>query len=233
MRRTYISPEYQNRAVYGTLNMVEESTFFGAKMLEVEDSISIDNQDIIYYQKLNGEQLDFSVESSLSSIVYSPGSKDIGDKFKNHTLVIDATQPKYQLDNNTRWILTIDLKTIITNYLFATLKKYRTFEGVKNEMTMFNDVNVGVRNYIQSNVLNRYKFKNIELYIRYQDLRNQSLLRYKNEWDNSIINPTYKLIKFQTETEFDQSSIKISFNQEKPSNAYSMDYYFNILFEKI
>ena len=229
MRRTYISPEYQNRLVYGTLNMVEESTFFGAKMLEVEDSISIDNQDIIYYQKLNGEQLDFSVESSLTSIVYSSSIS----KKDNHTLIIDTTQPKSQLDNNTRWILTIDLKTTIIEYLYATLKKYRTFEGVKNEMTMFNDVNVGVRNYIQSNVLNRYKFKNVELYIRYQDLRNQSLLRYKNKWNNTITNPTYKLIKFQTETEFDQSSIKITFNQEKSSSLFSMDYYFNILFEKI
>jgi hypothetical protein len=233
MRRTYISPEYQNRAVYGTLNMVEESTFFSAKMLEVEDSISIDNQDIIYYQKLNGEQLDFSIESSLSSIVYSPGSKDIGDKFKNHTLVIDTTQPKFQLDNNTRWILTIDLKTIITNYLFATLKKYRTFEGVKNEMTMFNDVNVGIRNYIQSNVLNRYKYKGVELYVRYQDLRNQSLFRYDNTWSTNIIDPVYKVIKIQSETEFDQSSIKITFNQEKPSSSYKFEYYFNILFEKI
>jgi hypothetical protein len=229
MRRTYISPEYQNRAVYGTLNMVEESTFFGAKMLEVEDSISIDNQDIIYYQKLNGEQLDFSVESSLPSTVYSSST----NKSDNHTLVIDTTQPKYQLDNNTRWILTIDLKTIITEYLYATLKKYRTFEGVKNEMTMFNDINVGIKNYIQFNVLNRYKLKSVDLYVRYQDLRNQSLLRYKNKWDNTIINTTYKLIKFQTETEFDGSSIKITFNQEKPSNTYSMDYYFNILFEKI
>ena len=229
MRRTYISPEYQNRAVYGTLNMVEESTFFGAKMLEIEDSISIDNQDIIYYQKLNGEQLDFSVESSLPSIVYSSST----NKLNNHTLELDTTQPKYQLDNNTRWILTIDLKTIITEYLYATLKKYRTFEGVKNEMTMFNDVNVGVKNYITSNILNRYKFKSIDLYVRYQDLRNQSLLRYKNKWDNNIINPTYKLIKFQTETEFDESSIRITFNQEKPSTTYSMYYYFNILFEKI
>jgi hypothetical protein len=229
MRRTYISPEYQNRAVYGTLNMVEESTFFGAKMLEVEDTISIDNQDIIYYQKLNGEQLDFSIESSLSSIFYSSSTS----KSDNHTLELDTTQPKYQLDNNTRWIITIDLKTIITDYLYATLKRYRTFEGVKNDMTMFNDINVGIKNYIQFNVLNRYKLKNLDLYVRYQDLRNQSLLRYKNKWNNTIINPAYKLIKFQTETEFDGSSIKITFNQEKPSNEYSMDYYFNILFEKI
>ena len=232
MRRSYISPEYQNRAVYGTLNMVEESTFFGAKMLEVEDSIIIDNQDIIYYQRTNGEQLDVSVETSLDSYIYSPGG-DNGDKFKNHTLVIDATQPKFQLDNNTRWILTIDLKTILTNYLFATLKKYRTFEGVKNDMTMFNDVNVAVTSYIRSNVLDRYKYKSVELYVRYQDLRNQNLLRYNNTWSTNIIDPTYKLIKIQTETEFDQSSIKIMFNQEKPSSSYKFDYYFNILFEKI
>jgi hypothetical protein len=232
MRRSYISPEYQNRAVYGTLNMVEESTFFGAKMLEVEDSIIIDNQDIIYYQRTNGEQLDVSVETSLDSYVYSPGGNN-GDKFKNHTLVIDTTQPKFQLDNNTRWILTIDLKTILTNYLFATLKKYRTFEGVKNDMTMFNDVNVAVTSYVRSNVLDRYKYKSVELYVRYQDLRNQNLLRYNNTWSTNIIDPTYKLIKIQTETEFDQSSIKIMFNQEKPSSSYKFDYYFNILFEKI
>lgn len=232
MRRSYISPEYQNRAVYGTLNMVEESTFFGAKMLEIEDSIIIDNQDIIYYQRTNGEQLDVSVETSLDSYVYSPGGNN-GDKFKNHTLVIDTTQPKFQLDNNTRWILTIDLKTILTNYLFATLKKYRTFEGVKNDMTMFNDVNVAVTSYVRSNVLDRYKYKSVELYVRYQDLRNQNLLRYNNTWSTNIIDPTYKLIKIQTETEFDQSSIKIMFNQEKPSSSYKFEYYFNILFEKI
>jgi hypothetical protein len=232
MRRSYISPEYQNRTVYGTLNMVEESTFFGAKMLEVEDTISIDNQYIIYYQRQNGEQLDFSVESSLDSYIYSPGG-NTGDKFKNHTLVIDTTQPSSQLDNNTRWIMTIDLKTIITNYLFATLKKYRTFEGVKNDMTMFNDVNVALTSYIRSNVLDRYKYKGVDLYIKYQDLRNQDLLRYNNKWSTNIIDPTYKVIKIQTETEFDQSSIKIMFNQDKPSSSYKFEYYFDILFEKI
>ena len=124
MRRSYISPEYQNRAVYGTLNMVEESTFFGAKMLEVEDSISIDNQDIIYYQRSNGEQLDISVETSLDSYIYSPGGNN-GDKFKNHTLVIDTTQPKYQLDNkNALWrhVLFSAASVIITGTLIKTLK---------------------------------------------------------------------------------------------------------------
>ena len=229
MRRSYISPEYQNKAVYGTLNMVEESTFFGAKMLDIEDSIIIDNQDIIYYQKLNGEQLDNSVETSLPSVIYTISL----DKLNNHTLVIDNTQSIYQLDSNTRWILTIDLKTIITNYLFANLKKYRTFEGISNEMTIFNDVNIAVNNYITANVLNRYKYKGIDLYVNYQDLRNQNVLRYKNVWTSNIINPNYKITKLQSETTFDNSSVKITFNQEKPSSTHRFDYYFNILFEKI
>ena len=233
MRRTYISPEYQNRSVYGTLNMVEESTFFGAKMLEIEDSIIIENLDVIYYQKSNNEQLDESIESSIPSNIYS--SSD--DKLLNHILILDTTQTQNQLDSNTRWILTIDLKTILTNYLLATFKKYRTFEGVKNDMTMYNDVNISIKNYILFNVLNRYKYKGIELYVKYQDLRsgqsNQNLLRYKNTWSTNIVNSTYKLTKIQAQNAFDDSSVKISFNQEQPSSNYNFEYYFNILFEKI
>jgi hypothetical protein len=229
MRRSYISPEYQTKAVYGTLNMLEESTFFGAKMLEIEDSISIDTLDIIYYQNQNGEQLDLSIESSLASIVYSSSL----DKKGNHTLILDPSQPKYQLDNNTRWILTIDLKTIITDYLFATLKKYRTFEGIKNDMNIYANTDTAIKSYINYNILNRYKYKGIQLYVNYIDLRNQTALRYSNEWNKNVITNSNILTKLQTETEFDDSSIKVTFNQEKPSSTYRFDYYFNILFEKI
>jgi hypothetical protein len=229
MRRSYISPEYQNKSVYGTLNMIEESTFFGAKMLEIEDSINIDVLDIIYYQNQNNEQLDLSIESSLDSIVYS--SKD--NKETNHTLVLDPSQPKNQIDNNTRWILTIDLKTIITDYLFATLKKYRTFEGIKNEMNIYSNTDTAIKSYINYNVLNRYRYKSIQLYVNYVDLRSQSTLRFNNEWNKNTISASNLVTKLQIETEFDESSIKVTFNQEKISSNYRFDYYFNILFEKI
>jgi hypothetical protein len=229
MRRSYISPEYLTKSVYGTLNMLEESTFFGAKMLEIEDSISIDTLDIIYYQNQNGEQLDLSIESSLASIVYSSSL----NKQNNHSLVLDPSQPKFQLDNNTKWILTIDLKTIITDYLFATLKKYRTFESIKSDMNIYSNVDTAIRSYINYNILNRYRYKSIQLYINYIDLRNQTTLRYNNEWNKNAIVTNNLLTKLQTETEFDESSIKITFNQEKPSSTYRFDYYFNIIFEKI
>jgi hypothetical protein len=228
MRRTYISPEYYDNNVYGTFNMLEESNFFNSKMLEIEDSIYIEKEDIIYYQKLNGEQIDFSIESSLESYIYSSSES----KLKNHTLLIDETQNSFQKERNTRWIMEINLKNILSEYLFATLKSYRTFEGVKNEMNRYNDVNVAIRNYIDFNILDRYKYKSIDLYINYKDLRSQSLLRYKNNWNiNTPIES--KFTKLQSETAFDYSSVKLTFNQEELSSNYNFDYYFNILFEKI
>ena len=228
MRRTYISPEFINNKVYGTYNMVEESNFFGAKMLDIEDSIYLSNIDIIWYQKLSGEQLDYSIESTLPSYSYS----SITDKLDNHTLVIDETQAKFQLDKNTRWILTIDLKAILSNYIFSTLKKYRTFEGVRNDITLENDVNIAMRKYIEYNVLNRYKINKIDLLINEKSLRDQNLLKYKNTW-NKDLSMDKKFTKVQSETAFDYSSVKLIFNQQKNSSDYNFEYYFNILFEKI
>lgn len=228
MRRTYISPEYVNNKIYGTYNMVEESNFFSAKMMDIEDTVTIQTQDLIYYQKTNGEQIDFSIESSIAPSSYSSST----NKQSNHKLILDETQPKYQLDKNARWILTVDIKTILSDFLFATMKRFRTFEGVKNDLTRYNDVNVAIKKYIEYNVLNRYKFKSIELLIGYKDLRRQNILKYKNSW-NSNLTTENKLTKLQTETAFDQSSIKIIFSQEKDAALYNYDYFFNLTFEKI
>lgn len=228
MRRTYISPEYKINKVYGSYNMVEESNFFGAKMLEIDDFIEIINQDIIYYQKNTNEQLDLSVESSLTSLVYSSSI----NKQTYHTLTLDKSQPAFQLNKNTRWILEINLSQIFSDYIFSSLKKYRTFEGLKNNMTLENDVNVSMRNYIENNIRNRYKLNRVELLINYKDLRNQNILKWKNTW-NPNLTSEQKLNKIQTETASDESKITIIFEQEKPSETYNYEYYFNIYFDKL
>ena len=65
MRRNYISPEFNYVPVYGTLNMEEESSYFGSKMLEIEDSINIGNESVVYYQNQNNEQ-----KPTTNSIIY-------------------------------------------------------------------------------------------------------------------------------------------------------------------
>ena len=229
MRRTYISSEYSNTKTYGTFNMVEESNYFGSKMLEIEDNIYIENQNIIYYQRPSGEQINLSAETSIDSPVYSASS----DKEKNHSLKIDESQTNYQKENSTKWIMDIKINDVLSNFLFANLKRYRTFEGMKASLTRTNDVNTTIREYINKNVSNRYKLSKIDLYIKYKDLRSQNVLRFKNTWNSTIGIDSNKFQKIQTETAFDGSNIKLLFNQEQPSTQYSFEYYFNILFEKI
>jgi hypothetical protein len=209
--------------------MVEESNFFGSKMLDIEDKISLQKQDIIYYQNLNGEQLDYSVESSLKSYVFSSSI----NKSENHKLEIDETQPKYQMDKNTKWILTINVEKILSDFIYAEMKKWRTFEGIKNEMTRYNNVNLALKSYIDNNVKDKYRLKNIDLYISYKDLRNQNILRFKNSWDSNVFLDSNKLIKLQRETSTDGSEVKLIFSQEKPSSDWSFNYFFNLNFEKI
>ena len=224
-----MSPEYSNTQIYGTFNMVEESNFFAAKMLEVEDSIYVSNQNIIYYQKSTGEQIDLAIESSLPTQVYSAS-----DNMKSHQkLTLDDAQLDYQKESNTKWILNIDLRNILSDYLFAVMKRYRTFEGISNPLTRTNDVNTAIREYIANNVTNRYKLSRLDLYVSYTDLRSQNVLRYKNTWKSTISLDSNLLKKKQMDVAFDESTLKVLFTQEKPSSQYNFDYSFNILFEKI
>lgn len=229
MRRTYISPDFLSTPVFGTYNMLEESNFFGGKMLEIEDKILINTQNIIYYQKGTGEQLDLATETTIRPVIWSSSS----DKKINHTLILDDSQPKYQLDKDTRWILSIDLKTILSNYIFSSMKRYRTFSGITSNMTYSEDVNVALMEYISLNVLNRYKLSSTDLFISYKDLRKQSILRYKNLWNEKIAIESNRFKKFQSETSFDGTSVKLTFNQEKDSSNYSFEYFFNLNFDKI
>jgi hypothetical protein len=198
-------------------------------MLEVEDSIYVSNQNIIYYQKSTGEQIDLAIESSLPTQVYSAS-----DNMKSHQkLTLDDAQLDYQKESNTKWILNIDLGNILSDYLFAVMKRYRTFEGISNPLTRTNDVNTAIREYISNNVTNRYKLSRLDLYVSYTDLRSQNVLRYKNTWKSTISLDSNLLKKKQMDVAFDESTLKVLFTQEKPSSQYNFDYSFNILFEKI
>jgi len=100
-------------------------------------------------------------------------------------------------------------------------------------MTVNNDVSSALKNYISNNVLDRYKFTRVDLYVEYKDLRSNNLFKFKNNWDSLAYKTENQVKKFETDTKFDGSAIRVIFNQEKPSTLYNFNYYFNILFEKI
>ena len=229
MRRNYISPEYVYKKVNGTLSMSEESTFFGAKMLEVEDSLLIGNENMIWNQRFNGEQIDKVTETTLPPKLYS-SADSMG---LNHTITIDDTQTQSKKEKNTRWIIDINVSKILNEYLFAKLKSNRTLEGVRTQMTIYNDIDTAVKKYVELNVNNRYSLVRVDLYVEYVDLRSQSVLRYQNKWSPSVVSNTNKTNKFQTISDFNQNNIRILFDQLQHSSQFKFDYFFNLYFEKI
>ncbi len=226
MRRSYISPEFVNSKIYGSFNSYEESNFFGSKMLEIEDLVDIIDQNIIYYQNSKNEQIDVNVETAQNSIIYS----SFENKNQNHVLTIDDSQLDAQKKSNTRWLLDIDLKSILTEFVFANVKKERTFQSLTNDMVVSKDVNVFIRNYITNNVLDRYKLSNIDLYVDYLDLKSEDNFQYKNLFDKRTFN---KLTRFQTETNYNNTKTRLTFNQEQTSKDWSFKYLFNLKFVKI
>jgi hypothetical protein len=227
MRRTYISPEFRYNKMAGTFNMKEVGTYFGSKMMDIEDTISIDTNNVVYYQNEVGEQLNLALESNRPAVVYNA----MEDKKANHKIELDPAQTQQQLDGATRWIIDVDLKRILTNYLFSTLKSARTFEGVRNEGTIYNSVNEAVRDYVISNVVGRYSLSDFTFYIRYVPLSTQGILRYKNTFSDSAVSGSVTT-RVQTNYTFDKSSVRVSFAQELPSSTHAFDYYFTMTYNK-
>lgn len=228
MRRSYFSPEYTYNFAEGTLNMAEKSNFFSSRMLEIEDEIIIDNIDILWYQNELGEQLDLSVESVNSPISYSPSE----DKFKNSKLNLDSSTNRNDLNlKNVRWTLEINLRAILTNYLCATLRKYRTLEGIKSNKTTFNNVDEIVRTYVLFNIIGRYRLKRVDLYLLNRSLNEEGQLKFKNNWNPNLTSNTLTK-NYQLSVNNIESKGKISFLQFE-SDRYVLDYYYNLVYEKI
>lgn len=227
MKRNYISPEFKYSPTFGSMNMKEQTSFFGSKMLSIDSYISISDLNIIYYEAENGEQISYLVEKNNPAIVYSM----LDDKQNNHTIKIDESQTDVQKNSNTRWIVTIDTTAILSNFLFATLKKYRTFEGVKNEMTMDNSVDKSLNDYINKNVLNRYKLSTFEFYITYNHYSQSDSFKYKNTF-TEIFDSSALTKKLQAVLD-DKNFLTVTFSQEQPSTSYNFNYYFNLYFEKV
>lgn len=228
MRRTYISPEFNYSRAYGTFNMLESSSFLGSKMLEIDDNITIASNTIVWYETPNGEQLNLNNELNFPQKSWS---SDV-DKDNNHELKLDIAQSSFSLDTNTKWILNIKLKEILRNWLFATLKSYRTFEGVKNNMTIDNNVNASILNYIDNNVINRYKFTKLEFYVKSINLLEQGALKFVNNWDSSIIDSNNLLNKYELSIDLNNNAT-ILFSQPQVSTEWCFNYYFNIIFDKL
>jgi hypothetical protein len=229
MKRTYISPEFGYRDVYGTFTMESDGAFFGSVMMRLEENIEIINDNLTYNQLLSGEQLSETNEINLPQIIYDATY----NKEYNHTLTLDLNQTEFQKENSARWQMRIELRDILRNHLFAVLKNARTFEGVKSEYTSFGNVDQAIFDYINKNLIYRYAFKEMSLFIDFVDLCNDDTLQYQNNFDPTLTNEKLKIKNFEQTLSTGEEFLNISFSQSKPAYNFSYRYNFDLKFEKL
>jgi hypothetical protein len=237
MKENLILKQFDTQDVNGTYELKEFKWFFGSKMLEVEDEVIIDNITIQYSQESNGFQNYDTESQSTNENFLTPNLNDVKIEYHNIELI---PQSEKQLENNTRWKLTIDMKSILTDYVFYKMKERRTFKGLKQDNFLNKNINLSLKNYIQTNVINRYKYKKLDLYIKYNNIEeSQNVLTTTKLQFQTTFNPLVKesVNLTQDYTTRNQNlrltTLDVLYNQIKPSNNYNFDYYFDIYFEKI
>jgi hypothetical protein len=101
-------------------------------------------------------------------------------------------------------------------------------------MTLSNSVDSSLKDYINKNVLSRYKFSRVDLYLQPVSLLTVGGLKYNNTFTPTIETTNTLYNKFQTITDANDLDIRLIFNQpEEMPNAWAFNYYYNLFFEKL
>jgi len=253
MKENLILKKYKKETVNGTFNLLEEETFFGTKVMDIEDEIVINDLSVQYFQyfhdagvndttgltlaKNNGYQYNepnyFNETFNLLDLVEL--------KYSNHT-IIKSQQTTLDEKNNTKWLIEINTKKIIVEYLFAKIKERRTFKSLSYFNFSNNDINSSIYDYIEMNLLDRFKFNYVDFYIKFTDIKNNAvfsnttLKQFDPLFKSDIETVTYKnnSVNVEVNNFIDPlANVKIHYSQTKPSSDFSFSYYFNIYFNKI
>jgi len=250
MKKSFITPEYTQELVSGTLSMKEKRNFFASKILEIEDVLLVDENSISWIEAPDATQ-----GVSVDSVTKNLDSTELKNKY--HTLQMNSLQTIQDKEKFTIWEFEIDIHSIIRDWLFAKLKSNRVFEFISNENTKQLNIDKAIYSYIDYNIIPRIKFKTVLLYIRYFkigeiDNTGEVALQYDARYKLSAIFPeeksgetTDELLKrieefkksilatnIDLKTTLFNKTAKLTYKQTESSQVYKFDYYFDIIYEK-
>lgn len=238
MKSDLIITRFKTEPIIGTKSVTEPKTFFGSKMIDIEDQIIIDESNIQYSEIFNtGEtnnngyqyynDIDYLEKTYLVNLSYT--------KYSYHSMDL-MSQTDMDLQNNTNWTLSISWKEILIDYLFYKLKEYRTFKCIKYTDILSENINLYIRDYIKTNLVNRYQFSKLILYIEYLPLDNDDINIKPNLQFDPIFTVDVKkdinIIKNVNATVFDEL-ISVKYKQTQSSKTTKFNYYFDLVLTKI
>jgi hypothetical protein len=231
MRRNYISPEYSYEKIPGTLDMRSKSSFFSSIAMKLPQTITIRNNSIIWYETPQGEQIDPETDTLFP--VTSMNLSEI--KARNITLI--------PLSRDT-YMLKVNIEEILRHYLYATLRKTRTFEGVTNTSTRSDSVELSIYEYIDLNILDKYRLSSVDLFLNYVNVTTNDVRKKNNLYSGIqdevtlrtaaqpeiVENPSNLLRKKTLVFSKNPGTIEITFKQERSEDDFCFDYLFNLTF---
>lgn len=226
MKRTYISPEYTYNTVSGLLNMEEHSTFYGSKMMELPKMLNINREAISYYVNSKNEQIDLANEQQ-----NSPEVIDLS-KLKNVKHVIYSDSNMIIDGGYASWVIEVDVRGILLEYVFGNIKRSRVFGNVLNSSMLNNDVDLSIREYIKLNVIDKYEIGRVDLFVKYVGLSDNNRLIGENKFDDGVADE-FQISNASLSFNADNSLVRIQFRQLQDYKKFAYNYYFNLIFNKI
>lgn len=250
MRKNFLTKEYSLEQRPGTLSMLEKRNFYGSKILEIPDIMTVDEVNIIWSESSDNTQ-GINIDDQSKVLDVNQLKKD------NHTIIRSTQQTDRDIREYTIYTMTINVETIIYQWIFAQLKKFETFAGINNNETAANDIDAAINEYIQVNVIPRIKFDTINLYVRYfpigtLDESGLVALQYDIRYSENIIVPPaisgestdqlqarslafkngLKVVNYELSLDAFNKVATLNYKQTQSSQFYKFNYYFDVVYKK-
>lgn len=238
MKSDLIISRYKTEKIIGTKSSYDARTFFGSKMIEIEDSILIDNREIQYSEvfdnndkRNNGYQYFEDIDNIEK--IYLVSLFDVKDNY--HTINL-GSQSNIDLRLNTNWTILVNWKDILVEYIYLKLKEARTFKTIRFDNVLSENINLYIKRYIRNNLTSRYGFESLDFYVKYFELDSGD----QDTDPNLLLNPVFddtiqseeNRIKNVNATVFPEI-LNIQYKQTQSSQFTKFHYYFDLNIVKV
>lgn len=242
MRKDTIVRDYSQLFINGVVNMREKTNMLSGKMMDIEDEIRV--------------SYNYTVED-LSNINTASSSNNVSYNFIKQkaikNLMLDPSQTSIDKSNLTKWIFELDTTYLLREFLYNeiyTNNPHSSFRDIRPGDLQGNKISKACYDYIDKNVISRYRLKDFILWTSYYELKLGSVPGS----GSNILNPEIKLL-YQTpvysfnaipgianpDTEketvamkpYNDGLVEISYKQKKSSQYHTFIWYYDAVFEKI
>ena len=238
MKSDLIISRYKTEKIIGTKSSFDSRTFFGSKMIDIEDSITIDDRLIQYSEVFDTDDKrnnGYQYYSDLDNVekIYLVSLFDVKNDY--HTVTL-GSQSDIDLRLNTNWTILINWEDVLIEYIYLKLKESRTFKTIKFENVLSENINLYIRKYIENNLISRYGFNSINFYIKYFDLDDGDEDKDPNLVFNPIFDASIKSDENQVKnvnTTLFPTLLNVQYKQTESSQFKKFHYYFDLIIDKV